>query len=221
MDQVPPQRPQGPQLRLSMRPDGRAAETDLFLLQDTLREKENNITKDIEQRLAGHRAWLNQYPDLTMKPLAPSTRQQSTSAYRVAVVQYLPSPPASVSAGSPRETSPTETGFPDGPKEDPVEIRYRTPPVTERDHEPPSYRRRIGRGGRLMIDRRGFRLQSKQGIDSKVLDRFRFDRDDEDDEVPVFNVDLYDQWSIQYRAALLSGRDSHSTRPAQVNATRA
>ena len=90
----------------------------------------------------------------------------------------------------------------------------------ETDHEPISYRRRIGRGGRLMIDRRGFRLKSTEGIDPVVLDRFRYDRDDDDDEVNQVTVDPFDQWSMQYRASIMGSRDSSQSRPTPVNTPR-
>jgi len=57
-----------------------------------------------------------------------------------------------------------------------------------------------------MIDRRGMRLQSKDELDQLdeiVVDRFKFDRDDDDeDEVPTYTVDPNDISNMRYRAKL-------------------
>lgn len=53
-----------------------------------------------------------------------------------------------------------------------------------------------------MIDRRGMRLGSKEGLDDRVVDRFRFDNDEDEDEVPIFVVDPYDIPSMRYRAKI-------------------
>lgn len=53
-----------------------------------------------------------------------------------------------------------------------------------------------------MIDRRGMRLESKEGLDDIVIDRFRFDTDDDEDEVPIFVVDPYDISSMRYRSKI-------------------
>lgn len=55
-----------------------------------------------------------------------------------------------------------------------------------------------------MIDRRGMRLQSKEElehVDDIVVDRFKYDRDDDDeDEVPTYVIDPNDISSMRYRA---------------------
>ena len=57
-----------------------------------------------------------------------------------------------------------------------------------------------------MIDRRGMRLQSKEelnGLDDIVVDRFKFDRDDDDeDEVPIYTVEPNDIANMRYRAKM-------------------
>lgn len=220
VEPTPATRPPGPQLRLSMRSEGRAAETDLVGLQDVLREKENDIYRDIEEKLAGHRAWLNKNPDLTRLPLLPAVKHHAPPGFRAAVAEYLPSPPPSVSSDSPRATSPNELRDSNFAGEESITVRYQSPPCAKHAEMRPSYRRRIGRGGRLMIDRRGLQPQSKEGIDPVVLDRFKFDQEDDDDDPPVFEVDRFDQWSLQYRAALQGNRDIHIARPMQAHSAR-
>ena len=52
-----------------------------------------------------------------------------------------------------------------------------------------------------MIDRRGMRLQSKEGLDDIAVDRFKYDQD-EDDEEPTYLIDPYDISSMHYRATV-------------------
>ncbi|KAI9830970.1 MAG: Enhancer of polycomb-like protein 1 [Phylliscum demangeonii] len=217
-----------PQLRLSLRADARpAAEPELVLLQDTLAEKDKEIQKEIERNLAEHRAWLHQRLDFTMRPIGaaaalprapePEPSASSPPKFRAAITEYLPSPPPSATwGGSPRELdagdadrhaprpSPAEHADPDQ-----VAVEYRPASAMGSRPDLVSYRRRIGRGGRLMIDRRGMRLQSTVGIDPAVMDRFRFDRDDDADTAPFAGtsphiVDPYDKWSLQYRANMMT-----------------
>lgn len=192
-----------------------------MLLQDTLRDKENDIQKDIEEKLAAHRAWLNKFPDLTRMPLLPAAKQSTPSTFRAVVAEYLPSPPESASSGSPKATSPNEAVDGNPAAEDNVIIRYSSPPSDEPTTERPSYRRRIGRGGRLMIDRRGLHLQSRESIDPVILDRFKFDQDDDDEAPPVYTVDPLDQWSMQYRISQLRNRDPHAPPQLHINTARA
>ncbi|KAI9782018.1 MAG: Enhancer of polycomb-like protein 1 [Peltula sp. TS41687] len=217
-EQTQAQRASGPQLRLSLRPDGRPPESDLVLLQDTLREKENEIQKDIEVKLAEHRAWLTRLLEYTRKPLTAPLEINPNPGFRAAVTEYLPTPPASASSESPIDLdhhlakSPTETG------DDGIMIRYATPPESGPGQDQVFFRRRFGRGGRLMIDRRGMRLQSTEGIDPIVLDRFKFDRDDENDENPRYEVDTEDFRSMQCRASIGRNRaDPNPHRPFQAN----
>ena len=52
-----------------------------------------------------------------------------------------------------------------------------------------------------MIDRRGLRVENKDELDRTVLDRWKFDCDDEDMEEPVV-VDPFDITNMRYRAAI-------------------
>ena len=51
-----------------------------------------------------------------------------------------------------------------------------------------------------MIDRRGMRLQSTEGLDDIVVDRYKFDHDEDEDEIPMYPVDPYDIPRMRYRA---------------------
>ena len=213
------QRPSGPQLRLPTRPDGRPAEADLVLLKDTLAEKENEIQKEIENKIAQHRAWNNGYLDFTRLPLTPVSEQGSGASFRTAVTEYLPTPPTSASSEGPGDAEHHEVASPSHGREDTVAVRYASPSYDGPSRGQPSFRRRIGRGGRMMIDRRGMHLQSKEGVDPLILDRFRFDQDDED-EPAVYVVDQFDTLSMRYRASLFGSHRAHGEHRAQATAGR-
>ncbi|KAA6411957.1 MAG: histone acetyltransferase complex component Epl1 [Lasallia pustulata] len=170
------------QLQLPRRPDGRPVEADLVLLQDVLAEKENETEREINQKIAQHQKWNEGYVDMTRAPLTPPLEESIASSFRTAVAEYLPTPPARG-------------------RDDSIAVRYASPSYDGPCKSQPSFRRRIGRGGRLMIDRRGMRLQSKEGLDEIAVDRFKYDQD-EDDEEPTYLIDPYDISSMHYRATV-------------------
>ena len=202
-------------MRFPPRSDVRSTEADMVTLQDVLAEKENEIEREIEQKISQHRKWNEGYIDLTRAPLSPTLEQGTSSSFRTAVTEYLPTPPASVS--SEQSGDPLPDVHPNRVKDNSVTVRYASPTYDGPFHTQPSFRRRIGRGGRLMIDRRGMHLPSKEGIDATVLDRFKYDQDDEDDEA-IFLVDPYNVFSMRYRASFSGNSRDHA--PAQVPATR-
>lgn len=57
-----------------------------------------------------------------------------------------------------------------------------------------------------MIDRRGMRLHSKdelEGLEDIVVDRFKYDHDDDDEDgVPTYVIDPNDISSMRYRAKI-------------------
>ena len=76
----------------------------------------------------------------------------------------------------------------------------------------------------MLIDRRGMHLQSKEGLDEAVVDRFKYDRDDDDDEeIPTYLIDPYDISSMRYRAAIAGTAQPHpqaqAARRAQIEAS--
>ena len=208
------QRTPATQLRLPPRPDGRSAEADMVTLQDVLAEKENEIEREINTKITQHQKWNEGYVDMTKAPLTPPLEESIGSSFRTAVTEYLPSPPASVSSEHSGDAV-ADMGSPSRSRADPVTVRYASPSYNGSCRSQPSFRRRIGRGGRLMIDRRGMHLQSKEGLDDAVVDRFKYDRDDDDDDdVSTYLIDPYDISSMRYRAAIVGGSQSHP--PSQV-----
>lgn len=195
------QRPSGAQLRLPSRQENRSAEADLVLLSDLLAEQENLIQQKIDSKISQHQKWNEGYVDLTRAPLTPPLEENIRSSFRTAMTQYLPTPPASTSSERSGELA-AEPQSPIHGKDNSVAVCYASPSYDGPCQSQPSFRRRYGRGGRLMIDRRGMRVHSTEGLDDVIVDRFKFDNDDDDDEVPVYLVDPYDISTMRYRAKI-------------------
>jgi enhancer of polycomb-like protein len=196
MDANAVQRQTVPQLRIPSRPGAQAAD-DLQLLEDVQAEKENEIIRDIKQNLAKHIKWNEGYIDMTRAPLTPSPKKSLVAAFRPAITAQLPTPPSS-DASEDANDSPLET------KHSYFRDKF-APQVMDIDNYPsriPSFRRRIGRGGRIMIDRRNVAQRCNlDDLDPIKLDRFKYDTEDEDDDL-VFDRDMYDIQVMQYRALM-------------------
>jgi enhancer of polycomb-like protein len=194
MDIPQMQRPPGTQLRLPVRPDGRPIDADLTLLSDVLAQKENMLQMEIDLKVQQHQRWNQNHIDLTREPLSPIRGQGKDSSFRLATAQYLLTPPASVSSESSDHPSPTQE------KDDATNFRFASPPDDGEPRGKPAYRRRIGRLGRLWIDRRGLPSPAKE-MDNSTFDRWKYDQDD-DDEPTIYEVDPYDTKAIKFRATI-------------------
>ena len=190
------QRPPGTQLRLPGRSDGRLLDADLILLSDVIAQKENLLQVEIEEKTQQHRKWNQNHVDLTREPLSPVDGQGPEMGFRPATAQYqyLMTPPSSVTSDSFDHPSPAQEN------PEPFKFRYDSPPEEDEPRGQPAYRRRIGRGGRLWIDRRGMSSAVK-GIDDNVSARWKYDQDD-DDEQPVYEMDPYDTKALRFRATI-------------------
>ena len=196
------QRPQPITLGFHTRLEGgRYTESDLLLYQDILAEKENQIGFEIKQKIAQHEKWNIGYIDLTKLPITLPLRQNiKDGSFRAAMTEYLPTPPESVSSS----TSSVDSNFQhfaSHQEDDRVPVRYSSPPI-DASYRQPSFRRRIGRGGRLLIDRRGLYVRPDEELSARVADRFSYDKDDDDEPVEseTFTVDPYDIHHMRYRA---------------------
>ena len=168
--------------------------------QDVLAEKENRIQLEIKQKIAQHEKWNIGYIDSTKTPITPpSHRVAKGASFRTAMTEYLPTPPDSASS-----IQSTDVGSPHSPsplKEDPITVRYASP-SNEGPYRQPSFRRRIGRGGRLLIDRRDMYVKPNEMLNEKAVERFSYDRDDDDEDLKIetVKVDPYDIHHMRYRA---------------------
>jgi enhancer of polycomb-like protein len=187
--------PLGQQMRFPGRSDGRPLEADLILLSDVIAQKENMLQIEIEEKAQQHRKWNSGHVDLTREPLSPVHGQGPDTGFRPATAQYqyLMTPPSSVTSDSFDHPSPSQE------KSESSTFRYSSPPEEDEPCGQPAYRRRIGRCGRLWIDRRG--MSSAKGFDESVSDRWKYDQDD-DDQQPVYEMDPYDTKALRFRATI-------------------
>ena len=199
-------------LRLPPRPDGRATEADLISLYDQLADKENDVKREINLKIMQHAKWNEGYVDLTTAPLTPPAEANIISNFRTAITEYLPTPPTSATSENSVDVI-ADMGSPGNGKDDTISVRYAPNPYDGSHRGQPSFRRRIGRGGRLMIDRRGINVELRQGLSNSVVERFKYDRDDDDDdedELPIYWIDPYDIHSMKYRASTIASGPTNS-----------
>ncbi|KAF2457257.1 enhancer of polycomb-like-domain-containing protein [Lineolata rhizophorae] len=201
-------------------------ETDLVSLADIKEKKRDDVNAFIEDNVEKHNAWNNGFVDWTWRPLTPPGERSRKSSFRPLVAQGLPTPPSSAedhqdadgdvimggtgpaeaNAGAVMSKPPLADKLPD------AAARYVSPPFEPNVSCPqPAFRRRMGRGGRLMIDRRNpqptnslptlgggggavgterpYPFGSAPAVASptdedslRVMDRYRYDYDDSDED---------------------------------------
>ncbi|RHZ44540.1 enhancer of polycomb-like protein 1 [Aspergillus thermomutatus] len=207
------QRPTAPQVRMPQKPGTQAAD-DLQLLEDVQAEKENEILRDIKQNIAKHIKWNEGYVDFTRAPLSPPPEKAFQAAFRPAITTQLPTPPSSDSSDNMMLDSALDTAnslsFRD-------KLVPRTWEMNEDTSKIPSFRRRIGRGGRLMIDRRNLVSRCRIELDPLKADRFKYDREDSDLESD-FECDQYDVQIMQHRAIMAAKARDQAAAAAQAHA---
>lgn len=165
---------------------GRGPADELRSLEAVQENRDREIRKEIELNIEKHLNWNKGYVDKTRAPLTPESEKNvadRSKDYRKAMpVQIpLPTPPASVSDEELEnfdmvdgESRPrvTKASF------EPL-IRYSSPDPNA--GPAPSFRTRVGRGGRIVMDRRlPFRVMDHRPLHKAI--RKNFDSDDEDNE---------------------------------------
>lgn len=183
------------------RADGRSSDFDLISLQETTAKRDDAIQHFIDENVIKHQQWNRGYVDITWRPITPPAEQDYRSSFRSALAEPFLTPPASISS----DTDGDNLGGDDEQRQQnkelpPVIVRYASPPEDTSIRRQPSFRRRIGRGGRTMIDRRGIKRkrEDEERPDERMTDRFKYDQDsDEDNE--IYPVDTYDSMHIKYR----------------------
>lgn len=159
---------------------GRPTGPEYKTIEEIRNDKQRAIDSEIQLNIEKHVRWNDAYIDKTTFPLTPVESGLHDADFLPAMpATYLPTPPASVSedeADKPGEDGDTEMRDASGAS---TPFRYASPVEEDEQRVPmPAFRRRIGRGGRLLIDRRmPFRLKQ-----DKSEDRFRFDHSDDDSD---------------------------------------
>lgn len=175
------------------------------------------LQQEIETRLAQYKKWSEAYVDLTRAPLTPITEENNKTGFRPAMAEYLPTPPASISSDHMGDAA-ADDASPTNCKDDLITVRYASSLRDGPSQSQPSFRRRFGRGGRLMIDRRGVQLRPTEALDDVLVDRFKFDHDDDDDEIPIYGIDPFDIARMRYRAKISGSHlgQVHASRRSQT-----
>jgi len=155
----------------------------------------------VSDSMLKHKTWNNGWVDNTWRPITPPLETTSRSSFRAAITEYLPTPPASTSSERSRDGTQI-AGQSSKPDESFMPFRYASPPM-ELTPVRPSFRRRMGRGGRMWIDRRSLRAPKNLDdgdTDSRLLERMEYDVEMEDD-TEVFHTDPYDDWNLRLRTS--------------------
>lgn len=193
---------------------------DLRTLEDHQAQKEEMIAKDINNNIEKHIRWNEGYVDKTAAPLTPRSESpllDPSQDFREAIPAYLPTPPASISDEDNQDVEMRDADVKEEPRAA-TPFRYASPADDGRSM--PSFRRRIGRGGRLMIDRRIPIRTRDQGEFSNP--RFEFDNSDEDDlsDDPNGGDSPESFHLMQYRAHLFGRVKDSEAAQAQAQAAR-
>lgn len=200
----PPQRPQ-------------TVEVDLPLLETRRFQRDEELRRDIALKIQNHSNWNRHHVDLTKGPLSP-TQSPSRQPFRTAQAQYLLTPPASSASHEESMEEPTPMDLDETVPAAP--FVFKGVPIDENDPPRVGYRRRYGRLNLLWIDRRTQRSSSPPR-DSQASDRWKYDRDDSEDEQDVYEIDPYATTCIKFRATIPlsfgdASRQRHQWRPSQA-----
>jgi enhancer of polycomb-like protein len=201
------------------RPDGRLVDSDLVYLDDQLAKKTEMIDGFIEENLMKHQKWNVGWVDATWRPITPPLEQPSAKSdfRRVFTDSQLPTPPASVASEETGDAMAVEKANTQLEPRRSARIRFATPPDDVPYKDQSRFRRRTGRGGRVMIDRRGMKRQKLEVDDDRVADRWKFSGDSSEDE-QVYPVDWTDNLHIRYRIMIeRQGEKQHAQQAAAAN----
>jgi len=182
------------------RPDGRLVDSDLVYLEEQQAKRTEGIDSFIEDNLVKHQKWNIGWVDATWRPITPPLESAAAkSDFRTVFTEsQLLTPPASVSDEEADAMAVEPVRKEIEPRRS-ARIRYGTPPDDVPFQDQSRFRRRIGRGGRVMIDRRGIKRQKTDGrIEDRLADRWRYSGDSSEDE-QVSPVDWTDNLHIRYR----------------------
>jgi enhancer of polycomb-like protein len=153
--------------------------TDLRTLEDVMTERNRTIASEISLNIDKHSRWNEGYVDKTKSPLTPDSDDgQQPGGFREAMpaMEYLPTPPASNHDEQQNQTESqvVETKVDSGAS---TPFRYASPADDSDSAVPmPAFRRRVGRGGRVIFDRK-FPIRAK----ADANDQWKYDSDHDDE----------------------------------------
>ncbi|KAI1433504.1 EPL1-like protein [Xylaria sp. CBS 124048] len=200
--QQPPRTAPHTQVRLTVRADGSRSRdpadlTYMRLLSDKIKERTLELHNNVELKVQEHRRWNSNYIDLTADPLPPVKEQRLRPFRPAKVVSHLMTPPTSAEESMDVDEAP-ETSL--------VSPIFTFKAGSSDDKEPqgmPSYRRRVGRLGRLFIDRRPKRPADDSSAPLlSQNDRWKYDNDDDEDDATVYQVDTNSIRQLKFRSTI-------------------
>ncbi|KAI5803217.1 enhancer of polycomb-like-domain-containing protein [Geopyxis carbonaria] len=200
----PTEQTTAPAIRMPLRQEGKQAEVDLRQLHHVLAEEEKRRLERFQ--LLKRSRPVPKYPiaDITDSLLSRTSLKPisiPTSNFCGVQAFYLPSPPPSVES---MDSSPKmeDTQLNTHPHVSIVQAS----PQKDIVYSLPTCRRRRGRGGRVMLDRRHPPGVISRHTDSLIVDRNKYDRnnDDFDAECPIYRFDPHSQEQIVFRSRMLS-----------------
>ena len=201
----------------NVRSDGRFVDSDLVQLEEQRTKRVEAIDSFIEDNLVKHQKWNVGWVDATWRPITPPIEQAAAkSDFRTVFTEtQLPTPPASVSDEEDADAMQVDPVNKQLSPRRSARIRFGTPPDDVPFHDQSRFRRRIGRGGRVMIDRRGVKCAKLAAtMDDRQADRWKFSGDSSEDE-QVYPVDWTDNMHIRYRIMI----ERQGDKPAAQQAT--
>ena len=200
------------------RPDGRLVDSDLVSLEEQQAKRSEHIEGFIEENLMKHQKWNIGWVDQTWRPITPPLEQAvpKQNFRTVLTSSQLPTPPASVSSEETGEAMEVDQASKQMEPRRSARIRYATPPDDVPYHDQHRFRRRTGRGGRVMIDRRGMKRQKLESFNERAADRYKFCGDSSEDE-QIYPVDWTDNLHIRYRIMIEQGAAKQQAQVAAQN----
>ena len=233
---LPQQKPSDSTIRLRL---NEPENSDMIDLQFKLAERARHINQQIQDSVMAHDKWNRHFVDNTESALCgaitPSDmflpEDQRTSAQGRGFVgvkveeknvpRQQPTPPDSVVADSQSEKSAAgeDDAGPPSPADSEQLVQWANPSEYSSFKNTGRFRRRTGRGGRVMLDRHNFPTRKLDTID----ERFQFDRDsgdEESDTVPDINTNelmsLRVHWTasgppVRRPSGTAGSRDAHMT----------
>ena len=194
--------------------------TDLRSLEDVQHERQRSINNEIQINIDKHIRWNEGFVDKTKAPLTPDSEKDfvpQPGQFREAMpATYLPTPPASHSEEDESQTGDVE--MKDVSRAS-TPFRYASP-IEDEDIPMPAFRRRYGRGGRVLFDRR-FPIRHKRDPND---DRWKFDSDNEDEMNDLDEVDSFEDRSaarMMSRAYLFGNSRQPDSTPPSAQARKA
>ncbi|KAF1361965.1 hypothetical protein EJ07DRAFT_109140 [Lizonia empirigonia] len=200
------------------RADGRLVDSDLVYLEEQQAKKTEAIDTFVEDNLVKHQKWNVGWVDATWRPITPPLEQAAVkSDFRTVFTEsQLPTPPASVSDDEGADSMAVVRANPPDTARRSARIRFGSPPDDVPLQDQSRYRRRVGRGGRVMIDRRGVKRQKLESsqLDERIADRWKYSGDSSEDE-QTYPVDWTDNLHIRYRIMIeRQGEKQHAQQAA-------